>query len=172
MAGHPRWRGTATVSALTDTAALCSHPSHLVSHAGTTPASAPTSTCACAGRRHVHTQVLFQWLLPSHLKWIYSEAAESRLVLLGGEYSFRAVILSHNICTCHSPDVNFHVIYNFSSNGKTKKKHTRYKSYFKTSTFIIYTTYSSEGQWRRMTQPGSIPAVHLPPAPPFAPSKA
>lgn len=94
----------------------------------------------------------------SHEKAYTMKLLKSRWVL------FRAVILSHKICTYPSP-VNFHVIHNFSSSRKTKKKHTEYKSYFKARISITYKVFIWRTISKNIIQPGRTPAVHLPQAP-------
>lgn len=72
--------------------------------------------------------------------------------------------LSHKICIYHSP-VNFHVIHNFLSNRKTKKKHTEYISYFKARLFITYKVFIWRTINKNIIHPGRTPAVYLPQAP-------
>lgn len=92
----------------------------------------PPSTPAPARPAVPHSRVHLAW----EETWIHSmcyilKLLKSGLVLLGSECPFRAVILTHNTCTSHSP-ASFPVIYNFSLKQRTEKKYTQYKSYFTT----------------------------------------
>lgn len=154
--------GQVIVAVLTDT--RCSSPMvcsmqpgapRPVFNAGTTTASIPHS-CVYPAQKNMYTWYV---LCPLTWKGIHHETVKkSRWVL------FRAVILSHKICTYHSP-VNFHVIHNFSSSRKTKKKHTEYKSYFKARISITYKVFIWRTINKNIIQPGRTPAVHLPQAP-------